>query len=182
MSHFGEILHRVLEKEGNYSNDPVDAGGETVRGIARNFWPQWAGWPYVDARKAERSGPYFSDLEPLVKEHYRVHFWTPLRGDEISSFEVASRLFDIAVNAHPVNAIRFLQEALNLLNRNGKSWEELIEDGLMGPKTLGTLKKAKEKHVTRLLEVLQGMHYVELVRRKPSQERFLRGWLSRIYD
>ena len=182
MSHFGEILHRVLEKEGDYSSDPVDAGGETVRGIARNFWPQWVGWRLVDQRKTNRQDPFTPDLEPLVKEHYRVHFWTPLRGDDVSSLAVASRLFDVAVNMGTHRAMMFLQQALNLLNRNETSWRELIEDGLMGPRTLGTLKRAKEEHVTRLLEVLQGMHYVELVRRKPSQERFLRGWLSRIFD
>lgn len=181
MSHFGEILCRALRLEGNYSDDPVDAGGETVRGIARNYWPDWEGWEIVDARKAASETPYTTELDPLVEAHYRRYFWTPLRGDSINSLEIASRLFDIAVNMGTSRAAKFLQEALNLLNRNGKSWDELIEDGLIGPRTLGILNKAESLHVTRLLEALQGMHYIQLVRRRPTQERFLRGWLSRIH-
>lgn len=33
----------MLIHEGGYSNDPIDLGGETYKGIARNAHPNWQG-------------------------------------------------------------------------------------------------------------------------------------------
>lgn len=183
---FRKILAKVLAREGGYSNDPDDAGGETIRGIARNYHPVWPGWKIVDERKSVGDPAYRpidsqdSLIDPLVERFYKVQFWTPICGDSLTEFSIAERLFDLAVNLGPRRAAQMLQEALNLLNRNGSSWEEVVEDGIIGPKTLSTLNKASSLHVVRVLEALQGEHYINLVRRKPNQEKFLRGWLSRL--
>ena len=34
--------------EGGYANNSADTGGETYAGIARNYWPKWQGWKYID--------------------------------------------------------------------------------------------------------------------------------------
>ena len=44
-----DIVVKKIEKL--YSNNPQDAGGETVWGIARNKHPEWGGWPIVDQLK-----------------------------------------------------------------------------------------------------------------------------------
>ena len=47
----------MLKREGFYNNDPDDMGGETYRGVARNYHPQWEGWAIVDARKQALGRP-----------------------------------------------------------------------------------------------------------------------------
>jgi len=41
----------VKVNEGGYVNDPVDKGGETYAGIARNIFGSWEGWSIIDAKK-----------------------------------------------------------------------------------------------------------------------------------
>ena len=38
MANFEEAYKKTSDFEGGYVNDEDDAGGETYRGIARNFW------------------------------------------------------------------------------------------------------------------------------------------------
>lgn len=39
MADFDKAHLEVMGNEGGYANNPVDAGGETYKGIARKFWP-----------------------------------------------------------------------------------------------------------------------------------------------
>lgn len=181
---FLEILPRVLDIEGGYSDNPNDPGGQTIGGIARNYWPNWGGWKYVDEVLAQGEIPKVERLNPLIQSFYRERFWEPMRGDNLINHDVAYEMFDTAVNLGTHRARTHLQESLNLLNRNGRSWEEILEDGMIGPRTLITLKKALaqrngSRDLCKLLNTLQGEHYIKRVRAKPSQEEFLRGWLDR---
>jgi lysozyme family protein len=83
------------------------------------------------------------------------------------------KMFDTAVNTGLKQASKFLQAALNLL---GKS---LAEDGKIGPKTLRALCGLSETAVLNLYADRQAKFYVDLVARKPSQQKFLNGWLLR---
>lgn len=38
----------LIKHEGGYVNDPDDKGGETYKGIARKFNPDWKGWKIID--------------------------------------------------------------------------------------------------------------------------------------
>ena len=42
MAEFSEAFTQTAAHEGGYSNDPLDRGGETYRGIARVHHPDWA--------------------------------------------------------------------------------------------------------------------------------------------
>lgn len=44
----------TMKNEGGYANNPHDRGGETWRGIARNFWGSWPGWKTVDEIKSQK--------------------------------------------------------------------------------------------------------------------------------
>ena len=73
MSDFLQAYERMIVNEGGYVLHTVknDRGGQTYAGIARNAWPEWAGWAYIDA----------GDTPPaeMVRGFYRSNFWTPLR-------------------------------------------------------------------------------------------------------
>ena len=125
-----------------------------------------------------------TQLTTLATDLYKVHFWNRLRCDDLGGDDLAFELFEMAVNASVHKSSVTLQRALNLLNRNGKSWPEVLEDGMIGPTTLKMLcillKERKGAHnIVKLFNALQAEHYIRLARRSPTQERFLRGWLDR---
>ena len=65
MANFEQAIDPVLTSEGyiqkygksGYVNDKDDAGGETIAGIARKFWPNEAIWLLVDAAKKKAGIP-----------------------------------------------------------------------------------------------------------------------------
>ena len=185
MPDFKDSVARVLDIEAGYSNDPVDRGGETICGVARKFWPDWEGWLIVDRMKEKDIEPTVTpQLKALAEQLYRVHFWNRVHADELENSEVAFEVFEIAVNASVNKASLLLQEALNLLNRNGKSWPELALDGAIGPRTVANVRvilreRNGARSLVRAINALQAEHYLRLARKSPTQERFLRGWLER---
>jgi len=187
MKTFSNILDYTLKFEGLYSNDPYDFGGETYRGIARRKHPNWPGWIIIDKEKPFRKFPPQIDLllRPAVEKFYRIRFWDELYGDEVleTNFEIAQELFDTAVNMGIHRAIKFLQQALNLLNRNETLFPDLTEDGILGEKTIMAFKilpKEDFSHLYLWMNIFQGTHYAKMMRNNSTQKRFARGWSKRI--
>lgn len=184
---FPTAFAKTMGHEGTYSNDPDDRGGETYMGISRVGHPLWDGWQVLDRCVNANDKPIPSAMETqrlllLVQEFYRAAFWGPLGGDNLPS-DVGEELFDSAVNMGLGTATRFLQQALNMLNRNGMTWPDLREDGQIGPKTLTIVRALSPKDANsllKLLNVLQGMRYIEILRKNPSQEKYARGWFERV--
>lgn len=186
-----ETAFRCTDKaEGGYADDPDDSGGETFRGIARNFHPGWSGWARIDEIKRTLVRVRWNAEMRLatadqVEAFYRTFYWHPIQGDALPDQDVANILYDAAVNQGTHPAACFLQEALNLLNRNGSDYLDLVVDGKIGPRTLAALQVhlRGEKSPALLLKVvgfLRMEQWVNLMRRKPSQEKFARSWLARI--
>ncbi len=194
MADFNKAFIITLGHEGGYSNDPDDAGGETYRGIARRYHPDWSGWALIDENKQNikflsepdfpGNLPYDYALNTLVEEFYKTNYWNLFWADEIPNQAIANELFDTSVNMGISRAVKFLQTGLNVLNRNQKNYPDIVEDGKFGPNTLKTLrsylKKDKPSYLLKVMNILQGEHYLTYMRKSPIQERFARGWLSRV--
>lgn len=192
MADFELAYDETLQNEGGYVHDPDDRGGETYRGIARNLHPQWAGWEIVDRCKAthpddfEKALDERADLQEWIKSFYRENFWNPIRGDELTDQHLANELFDTGVNQGIGSVVRYWQEALNLLNRNGRDYGDLVVDGTAGEKTLATTQafldrqQGRSDALLKVLNLMQGHRYLDLARRNPSQRKFLHGWLKRV--
>jgi len=188
MAKFKEAYAITLGHEVGYVNDPDDAGGETYNGVARKFWPDWEGWNIVDAAKNKPNFPNNlsdnSQLNNLVKDHYKEKFWDKFYGDDIPVQFLANELFDTGINMGTKRAVTFLQTGLNVLNRNGRLYPDIAEDGAFGKNTLHALESYLSTDAASLLykvmNILQGMHYITYMKKDPVQERFARGWLSRV--
>jgi lysozyme family protein len=186
---FEAAYKKVIGNEGGYSNDRVDRGGETYRGVSRAMHPTWIGWGLIDASKADGSFPknlsQSQILRELVEDFYHAEFWVPLQCDQINSQSIAEELFDTAVNVGHGPAVRFLQRGLNCLNRNGVLYDDVPVDGRMGRGTLTALDalldrdESDELLLLKIMNILQGAHYVGLMERDATQERFARGWLGK---
>jgi len=173
---FKFALKLVFSLEGKHSNNHLDPGGETYMGISRVYWPDWHGWEFIDKGK---------DVPiVLVEKFYRQFFWDRISGDAIAKKAglLAVELFEAAVNVSPSRASKFLQESLNLLNRNQAEYADILVDGKIGPMTIGALEDSlitnPEPRIIKVANILQGEHYINIMRKTPIREEF-RGWFDR---
>lgn len=170
-----EIAHAILEKlEGFHSNDPVDRGGETVFGISRKHHPEWEGWQFWDLGINEKRL-----LKDLAKRFYRSRYWLPLQAHQYPTQRLGNIVYQAAVNCGIRTASRWLQRATN-----ASTGSTLRLDGLVGNHTLHALFEGLPRigEIEDTCLAYQREHYLTLVERDKSQERFLRGWMNRIED
>lgn len=184
MATFLTAYNITLKHEGGYANNPNDKGGETYCGISRKFFPNWSGWISIDNWKKGGGDPKnlkYPYLEDEVTNFYKTQFWDSMKLDNINDQDIANELFDTGVNMGIPIASKMIQEACNLLNKQGKSYPDIDVDGIIGKNSLKTINEHPDKRkLYNLLNVLQGSRYVELTRKTPSQEVFLNGWLERV--
>jgi lysozyme family protein len=171
------LLEALIDREGGYSNNPADAGGETNWGITA-----------VVARAQGYAGPMRDLTRAEAKDIYRRIYWLRPRFDQVASRSaaIAAELFDTGVNMGPSVAATFLQRALTALNRSAKDYPDLKPDGNIGPASLGALDaflklrglKPGESVLMKAIEALQGERYIRLAEASPRNEAFLYGWLA----
>jgi lysozyme family protein len=155
MANFEIALKYALSNENNPStsaDDYVSAnkdkiGGETYKGISRNYNKYWAGWKIIDQYKNNDAFPLFlNELEDLQKEVtwlYRHKYWNMICGDSIKDQRLANKFFDATINI--MKAIFFMQQSLNSVR--GKIVEKetfsgpyiLSVDGVVGKYTIQAL-------------------------------------------
>ena len=175
-----------MKIEGGYSNLSTDRGGETYKGVSRKYHPTWEGWKILDQVKIKNDTELAKNvvLQNQVKSFYKTTFWDKLKGDLIPSQLLAEELFDTGVNMGTTPAVKFLQEALNVLNRNKALYPDTTVDGVMGASTLSyltlLLAKDKEDLVYKVMNILQGKYYLDIMKTDSSQEANARGWLTRV--
>jgi len=146
---------------------PMLLEGKHKKGISRRYHPGWRGWEKIDNLKGSPNFPASCEADPYLEEevedHYRQFYWNRFLGDEIPEQNIAEELSDTAVNLRVGRAVSFLQQGLNVLNRNGTLYADLVVDGALGRKTLGTLKAYLENDrpdiLLKIMNVLQGKHY-----------------------
>ena len=190
MADFTKAVNPLLQSEGGYVDDPDDKGGETICGISRVHHPDWRGWVQIDGIKEARNvdiktmiNQYFANGEghSLIQDFYITEYWSKIKGNEIESQTLADKLFDVAVNMGWKRAGKYLQSAINVANYKN---EEISVDGLIGPKTLSALKSVSIKRqplIPKMINIMQGNHYINIIRKDRGQGKFLRGWMKRVY-
>jgi len=175
---FEDAFQTVLLVEGGYSNDSKDSGGKTRWGIT----------------EAEaRANGYTADMrempQAVAKYIYHEQYWNLLSLDGVSELTplVAQKVFDIAVNCGQGIAGKFLQRALNVLNREELDYPDVRVDGLVGPMTVMSLRSFIKKRgaegeavLREVLVCLQGTRYVEIAENpnRKKNERFIYGWIK----
>ena len=185
MAEFEIAFNKTMGHEGTYVNDVDDAGGETYMGIARKYNPLWDGWELIDEAKDEPDFPRCldddEDLQDEVELFYEQRYWDVNNLDEFPQ-DTAEEMFDTGVNMGIGRAARFLQTALNFMNRNGDLFGELVVDGQIGPATMNALEKCEkdEDVLLAILNTLQGQHYMNYMTKNPTQKKFCRGWFRRV--
>jgi len=188
MVEFLEAYKITMRHEGGYSTDPDDAGGETYKGISRRYNPSWEGWEIIDSMKVHADFPavlnQLPELQDKVHSFYKQYYWDSNKLDNVNNQNIVNEMFDTAVNMGRNRAAKFLQESLSYLNRNERLYDDLAIDGNIGPATLRSLDcildSNEEELLLKILNVLQGYHYLQYMKKKPTQEKYMRGWFDRV--
>lgn len=167
-------IDRLIAKEGGYTNHPNDRGGPTIWGITE---------------QVARAFGYRGDMREMARsvavDIYTKRYWTQPRLDEIAvlSDAIAEELLDTGVNMGSATAGKFLQRALNVLNRGGTAYPDLTVDGGIGKVTAEALRvflesrgAAGETVLLRMLNAQQSVRYMEIAESNPTQEVFVFGW------
>lgn len=171
---FRAAVEKTLRHEGKYVNNPDDKGGPTNWGITQ---------------ETARQNGYTGDMRLLTVEQaidiYKRRYWTGPAFDQLSeiSAPIASLLFDIGVNTGTGTGVKFLQRALNALNRQGKDYPDMAVDGGCGPTTRAALSKFKairsregERVLIGMIRAQLSVYYLEISETRPQNETFVYGW------
>lgn len=179
--------------EGGYANNPSDRGGETYAGIARSYWPHWAGWEIVDEAKKLAGFPRnladLPDLRAHVDQFYKVAFWDALHCDEWPQ-QLAVELYEQAVNRGVNAAVMDLQKVCNALNFSAATKGPLFEDlpitGNFRELTKAAVNALMDNrgldHLVMAMNRMQGAAYINIAATNRTQRQFTRGWLRRTKD
>jgi lysozyme family protein len=159
MASFSKFIAPLLKHEGGYVWDKADKGGETYRGIARNYHPGWPGWKVVDAKKVAaggsiKKGTIYPELENDVIAFYQNRFWNPIKGAEIKTQEIADIIADWFINGGL--SWSNIQKEINKLG------QKIGVDGAVGPVTIKALNTVDQKKIWEAIRQLREDHYKNL--------------------
>ena len=162
MDRFEKIFEYLLKVEGGYSNDKNDRGGKTKYGIIES-----------EARKYGYKGDMRDMPLEIAREIYNKKYYHKNGLDTLKSEKIALSICDFVVNAGNWGAKK-AQAALNELGF------DLRVDGILGEKSLAALNEVDENKFLEKYHDLQRRYYRVLAANKPSQKKFLTGWLNRV--
>jgi len=178
MSNFDNAFAVTIKLEGGFQINPNDKGNfnslnelvGTNHGISAPLYEQ-----------VLRRPPSESDMRSLTeqgaKNIYEALFWDKYFLGNITDQFTATHIFDMFVNHGSSGGTGMIQDSLNTLGFN------LVRDSNWGSQTRGAVNEAINRNLDNNLNDLMVANriqfYRNIVKRDPSQEVFLLGWLRR---
>lgn len=166
----GKLAPIVSKWEGHFVNDPTDRGGATNMGITIGTWKQ-IGYDKNGDNRIDTT-----DIKLLSKKDFEVvlkKYWDKWQGDKIENQSIANILVDWYWGSGKWGIV-IPQRILGLK-----------EDGIVGNITVNTLNAAIKKDGQWLFDKIYAARVKflnDIVKSRPKQKRFLKGWLNRLAD
>ena len=155
-ANFEIAIEKTLVNEGGYVDDPQDRGGETNFGISKRAYPN------IDIKNLTVAG---------AKEIYKRDYWDRVRANEITSQEVASGLFDTAVNMGVRTASKLLQGCI-----------DAHPDGVIGNVSLQKINSIDTETLLLRFKISKIARYTYLAKKRPANRKYLLGWINRALE
>lgn len=150
----------ILKWEGGFVNDPNDSGGATNKGVTLATY-----------RRYKCEDATVADLKAITDEEWTAIFkqmyWDKFKADEIASQTVANLCVDWFWMSG-TKAIKYVQRLIGA-----------DEDGIVGKQTLARLNAKGDGLVLPIYNYRKDFYH-RIVANRPSQKRFLRGWINRL--
>lgn len=153
----------ILKWEGGFANDPLDKGGATNKGITIDTFRQ-----FYDKDATVEQLKRITDEQWL--HVFKSGYWDRWQADRITNQSVANILVDW-VWASGVNGIKIPQRVLGI-----------ADDGIVGEKTIAALNAQNPAEFFSKIHAERIKFVDDIVRRNPTQARFINGWKNRIND
>ncbi len=174
-----QIARAIVKREGGYVNDPSDLGGATKYGVTigtmRRLGLDLDKDGDVDASDVRRL------TQKRAVEIFKQHYYYHPKIDKLPQMLAAS-VFDMQVNAGN-NAIKLLQRLLQ------KFGEPVVEDGALGPQTIGAAQRVYEAAGSLLVDaygIERRNYYYRLADKRVASRKYARtkqgakgGWIKR---
>lgn len=152
----------ILRWEGGFVDDPLDRGGATNKGITigtfRNFYGK-------DATVEQ--------LKNITDEQwlhiFKSGYWDKWKADDIENQSIADIVVDWAWASGTSTSIKQVQKILGV-----------AVDGIVGNDTLTAINIAVQRSLFVKIHSRRIEFVENIVKRDPSQTRFLKGWKNRI--
>ena len=166
MAKIEPIAKFILSFEGGFVNDPKDKGGATNKGVTIATW-RMQGY--------DKDGDGDIDVDDLklitdadATEVMRRCYWKRWRADEIKNQSIANLLVDwIWCSGTPSITITQLMLGLKA-------------DGIPGKQTIAAINRQNPKTFFNRLKARRKQFYEGIVKRNPSQKKYINGWLRRL--
>lgn len=152
----------ILRWEGGFVDDPLDRGGATNKGITigtfRNF--------YGNDATVEQ-------LKNITDEQwlhiFKSGYWDKWKADDIENQSIADIVVDWAWASGTATSIKQVQKILGV-----------AVDGIVGNDTLTAINIAVQRSLFDKIRSRRIEFVENIVKRNPTQSRFLKGWKNRI--
>ena len=177
MGNFDRAINVIRKHEGGYVNHEKDPGGATHYGISLRFLK---GLGFLGNADINNDGCIdVADIQALTEEQanefYKREFWDRYHYDKIDNNAVATKVFDIAVNAGPATAARVVQKSINVLQGDAC----LKVDGVLGEKSFHYMNECEPFDLLQEIVKHQKAYYQSLCENNHTLKVFLKGWLTR---
>lgn len=184
MATFDKAIATILKNEGYLSDNKNDPGGRTKYGISFRLLAKAAdldgdGWQDGDINRdgiVNRQDTDDMSIED-AKRLYKNHFWLPNMYDKIQDQSIATKCLDMAVNFGGRWGNRIAQRAVR-----AAIGIELVEDGIMGNKTIHAINLCFAPHLMVALKSECAGRYRQLISINSKLKEFQKGWLNRAYS
>lgn len=176
MALFEPAIEIVLRHEGGFVDHPADPGGATNWGISLRFLVREG----IDLDLDADGDLDADDIRLMPRETaikiYRERIWDRFGYAQIAGQELATKVFDLAVNMGAAQSHKCLQRAC------WAAGAAIDDDGILGPVTLAAANKLPPAAVLAALRSEAAGFYRLLAATRPSLAVFLTGWLRRAYS
>lgn len=160
------IQHTIVTFEGTkYTNIVGDAGGPTKFGVTQRALAGYLNRPVsVDEVK--------NMTIETATDVYKKDYWDYY---DVGSYpkEVQHLIFDLYVQHRPEAVGKIIQRGLNMLG------QKLLVDGDIGKKTMTAIACVTPEELITTITRARVAYYNSIVASKPTQAKFLKGWLNR---
>jgi len=167
MAKIEDSMPYLLENEGGLT---LDDGGLTNFGIVKDDLAEYQGVPVNQITDEQIKALTKESVVPIYQELY----WKALKLDDVTDQNIATAIFDTAVNRGVRICANYAQRTCVQLGH-----EDLLTDGRVGPKTLAAINQCARAAFIRTFEGLVWEGYKAILIRYPRDVIYQKGWQAR---